>query len=57
MERQKIVIVVEGGCVREVYAWSRDIECQLIDLDEDEDEARDFEAEIAEATKDLVPVF
>lgn len=60
MLKQKIVIVVEGGCVRDVYASTINTECRLIDLDdqdEEENSERDFAAEITEATKDLVPVF
>lgn len=34
----RIVIVIEGGCLRDVYASGQDVEIEVCDLDSQEDD-------------------
>ena len=40
MKKRKIIIIVEGGCVRDVYANDSAIDVELLDYDND-DEVQD----------------
>ena len=56
-ENEKVLILISGGVIQSVYANDKNIEIDILDLDNEEfNNGDDADKEINKRSKDLIPL-